>query len=242
LLELDELFHNLLQYLGGRGYLDNTVVVLVGDHGELLGEHHMLDHQFAVYDQLLRVPLVVHYPPRFAAGREQRPVMNFDLFPTLLELAGVKPPVESKAVSLLRPLDRRVRMGEYPAPLRQVLNRLGSARADFDPKPWARSLRAYYDEPHKLIAGSDGRHELYKLDDDPAELHNLIEQQPELAQRLVRDLQTYVDSLLKVTKQGTTEEPPKPVDEEHLRRLEALGYAASPVQDEDEPNDSEDEP
>ena len=241
LLELDDLLHDLLHYLGSRGHLENTVVVLVGDHGELLGEHHMFDHQFAVYDQLLRVPLVIHYPPRFVPGREKRPVMNLDLFPTILALTGIDPPVKSKAVSLLDPLEHRPRMSEYPAPLRQALRRLARARPDFDPKPWARSLRAYYDEPYKFIAGSDGRHELYNLDQDPGELNDLIQRRPEVARRIAADLQAYVDSLITIEKTRATEAT-EPVDEDHLRRLEALGYATSPDDDDEEDSNDSDEP
>ncbi|MDP7571592.1 MAG: sulfatase-like hydrolase/transferase, partial [Myxococcota bacterium] len=58
--QLDDLFANLLSALEERGYLEDTVVVLTADHGELLGEHHMLDHQYALHEPLLRVPLVIH--------------------------------------------------------------------------------------------------------------------------------------------------------------------------------------
>ena len=68
LLELDELLRDLLEALRETGHLDDTVVILTSDHGEQLGEHHMLDHQYSVYQTLLRVPLIVRAPGRLAAG------------------------------------------------------------------------------------------------------------------------------------------------------------------------------
>ena len=52
----------------------------------------MLDHQYSLYAPVLRIPLIVHYPKRFPPGRDARPVMNFDLCPTLREIAGSEPP------------------------------------------------------------------------------------------------------------------------------------------------------
>ncbi|MHC4946266.1 MAG: sulfatase-like hydrolase/transferase, partial [Planctomycetota bacterium] len=90
--ELDALFESLISALAERGLLDNTIVVLTSDHGEHLGEHHMLDHMFLLHEELLDVPLVIHYPKRIEPGREKTPVVNIDLFPTLLELAGIDVP------------------------------------------------------------------------------------------------------------------------------------------------------
>jgi arylsulfatase A-like enzyme len=223
LLELDDLFRDLLESLRTKGHLENTVVVLVGDHGEHLGEHHLLEHQFSVYEPLMRVPLVVYHPKLVPPGRESHPVTNLDLFPTLLELAGIDPPVKSKARSLFNPAAVRPRVGEYPAVMTGALQRGRKLHPAFDPTPFDRTLRAYYEKPYKFIQASDGHHELYQLDRDPHELHNLIDEQPALAQRLAADLQTYLDSLMKVT----TTRPRRPSgqnDEDYRRRLEALGY------------------
>lgn len=236
LAELDDLFHKLLEALRAAGYLKDTVVVVVSDHGEHLGEHHLLDHQYSVYEALMRVPLVVHYPARFAPGRETRPVMILDLFPTLLELGGIDPPIKSKAGSLLRPLESRPRMGEYPAVMREAVERQCELDPEFDPGPWDRTLRAYYDEPYKFIEASDGRHELYDLAEDPGELRNLVDQQPRVAERLAADLHEYLLSLQKIGA-SQPQSTSGPIDEEHRRRLEALGYAGSSQDDEggDEP-------
>ncbi len=243
-LELDHLFHSLLEALHAGGYMEDTVAVLVSDHGEHLGEHHLLDHQYSVYEPLMRVPLVLYYPARVPSGCETRPVTILDLFPTLLELSDIEPPVRSRALSLLRPLEKRPRTGEYPAVMREAFARQRELYPDFDPTPWNRTLRAYYDEPYKFIEASDGHHELYNLDEDPGELRNLFVEKPHVAQRLADDLQKYLSSLVKIA--PTQPRPPAaPIDEEHQRRLESLGYVRPSQQgtgnDSNDPNRPEQE-
>lgn len=222
ILELDSLFQNLIEALGAEGHLENTIVVLLGDHGDHLGEHHMLDHQFSVYEPLMRIPLVIHYPKRFAPGRDPRPVTNLDLFPTLLELAGRQPPVPTKGISLLHAPDQRPRLGECPHPMYGPLKRILRNYPTFDPRPWRRSLKAYYDGPYKFIQGSDGRHELYNLVEDPGELRNLFQQQPELAARLNEGLRAYLSSTQPGA--GSASTPSHQLTPDEIEGLEALGY------------------
>jgi arylsulfatase A-like enzyme len=224
LLQLDTLLRDLLNDLEGRGYLDNTIVVLAADHGEHLGEHHMLDHQYALYNQLLRVPLVVHYPERFAAGRDDSPVALFDLFPTLLEVAGIAPPegLESKAVSLLSPDARRQRLAEYPAVYESGIKQVRRFHPDFDFGPWERRLRVLYQGGHKFICATDGGHEIYDDAVDPGESRNLVEAEPELAESLLDDLLGFVAGMNVRTDEGATPD----YSEEDLERLRRLGYLA----------------
>jgi arylsulfatase A-like enzyme len=82
----------LYQGLAEAGALDDTVVVLVGDHGEAFGEHQALQHDAVPYDEVVRVPMLMLGPerrigpPRRVDGLRQ----HFDLLPTLLELAGAE--------------------------------------------------------------------------------------------------------------------------------------------------------
>jgi arylsulfatase A-like enzyme len=223
LAELDDLFGELMQSLEEGGWLENTVVVLTSDHGEHLGEQHMLDHQYSVYQPLLRVPLIVHYPARFAAGRDARPVVNFDLFPTLLELSGVAPPIglRSRAVSLLDPEEVRPRFAEDPAASRAPVTTIKQNHPDWDSTPWQRRLRTLVADGHKLIWGSDGRHELFDLETDPLEMRDLTGERPELADRMRESLDAYHGSLQLCVPRGG---PPPELTPEHIERLKALGY------------------
>ena len=182
----------------------------------------MLDHQYSVYQPLLHVPLVLHYPSRVSPGRDPRPVMNIDVFPTLLELTGVAAPpdLRTRAASLLEPAASRERFAEDPAPARVAIAMVRQAHPDWDPTPWQRRLRALVDGKHKLIAGSDDRRELFDLSADPLERRDLLEQRAEVALRLERSLDAYSESL-RTCDPGA---PPPDLTPEQIERLKALGY------------------
>jgi arylsulfatase A-like enzyme len=221
LVELDELFRNLIGSLEREGYLDDTVVILTADHGEHLGEQHMLDHQYSVYQPLLRVPLVVHYPSRFAPGRELSPVMNFDIFPTLLELAGAEPPVgqQQHAVSLLAAGAERSRFAEESANSGVGIHMVREQHPDWDPSPWQRRLRSWVDGRYKYIWGSDERRELYDLSVDPLEQRDLSLEQTDRLQSMNTALEAYYASL-----NLCDPEPSPPIPPEQYERLKGLGY------------------
>ena len=87
---VDRRLGEVIDVLQERGLLDRTVVAIASDHGEMLGEHGLVDHKIGLYEPVLRIPLVLRYPPRVAAGqRIDSPVMLQDLYPTLLGLAGL---------------------------------------------------------------------------------------------------------------------------------------------------------
>jgi len=222
ILELDALLRDLIEELEDDGRLENTIVVLTSDHGEHLGEHHMMDHQYSVYQPLIDVPLVLHYPPAVPAGRDERPVMNVDLFPTLLELADLSPPRRSRAVSLLAPRDERARVSECPDAHEGPIETVRATHPDFDPTPWLRTLRALRLGADKLIWASDGRHELYDLAADPNELEDRSAVAGELAERLHERLDTELESFRAAPADAGAE--PSALGREQLERLEELGY------------------
>ncbi len=153
--------------------------------------------------------------------------MNFDLFPTLLELAGVEPPpgLRSRAVSLLRPETDRVRYAEDPVSSRAGIAQVLARHPKWDPSPHQRRLRAVIDEPNKLIWGSDGRSELYDLDADPLEERDLSGERLELALRLGTEMQRYTDGLTRCAP-VTGSDPVIPDSPKQRQMLKALGYIA----------------
>jgi arylsulfatase A-like enzyme len=228
LAELDEMFAQLLAALRTRGGLDNTIVIVTSDHGEHLGDHHMMDHQYSVYDALLRVPLIVSFPGKLQPGRETRPVMTQDIFASLVEWTGVKARVPAHSLSLARPQERRGRLSGYPeafeSALRDVANwqkRVNPGKP-FDFKPWQQPLRAWYsdDGVHKLIWR--GRHPalLFDVRNDPAESTDLAASKADVAARLDKEMREFVAGL-KVFRPSAPR-PGKSAD--HLKRLRDNGY------------------
>ncbi len=222
LRDLDDLFAALRDRLARRGALDNTIVVLTADHGELLGEHGLLDHQYSLYEPLVRVPLVVWAPGRIDAGRSDAPVMALDLHATLLELAGIE---ESDRPNLIAPRDDRVRLAEYPAIFAKPFRALPRAKREQATARFQRRLRAVTSGTHKFIEGEDGRHELYDLSRDPGEQTDLSATAPATQERLQGLLLERVRALA----------PPPPREDEargpsgrEARLLAELGYAEEP--------------
>lgn len=97
----DDNLGRLLQTLDELGLTENTVVIFTSDNGYYHGEHNLGDKR-SVYDESLRIPLLVRYPKRFAQGKVlDEMALNIDLAPTLLDLAGVAAPREMQGRSWL---------------------------------------------------------------------------------------------------------------------------------------------
>src|SRR5690606_10056998 len=84
----------LLHALRQSGALDDTMVIIAADHGEGHGDHDFFGHSFVVYQELVHVPLMIHYPERFPAGKKVATnVSTRRLFHTVLDVAGITPPL-----------------------------------------------------------------------------------------------------------------------------------------------------
>lgn len=181
----------------------------------------MLDHQYSLFEPLLRVPLVVRDGRRFAPGRETRPVMNHDLFPTLLEIAGLEVPRSTRAVSLLAPREDRVRLAEYVGAFRDAFSAIEPLHPGWDRSPWEREIRALYRGGDKLIRWSDGHRELYALREDPLEERDRIGTDPSAAETLDASLAVIVAGLRIA---GDGDDAVRPISEEQRELLRSLGY------------------
>jgi arylsulfatase A-like enzyme len=183
----------LAGFLKRQGLLDDTVLVITSDHGEAIGEHGFLDHKMSVFEELLRIPLVVRYPKAVPAGQRIRePVMLHDLYPTLLGLAGIpagggaaaeSPGPEALPLPGIKGLRRGgsragILIGEFARPI-QFLEVMKQRFPEAQIGPWDRALVAYRSGSDKLHWASDGRNRLYDLERDPLETNDLAAARPE---------------------------------------------------------------
>jgi arylsulfatase A-like enzyme len=139
----DRTTERLLRLLRGAGLLDGAFVAVTGDHGESLGEGGRIGHLLGAVAELLHVPLVVRWPGRLDGGRvEEGAVRLQDLYPTILEAAGVPVPpgCGGDARSLAeRPLVPRIQIAEY-GPLADLVEVLWG-REELAPPEAVRRLR-----------------------------------------------------------------------------------------------------
>src|SRR5713101_4553198 len=97
----DSVLAHFVAYLKKQGWYENSIVVVVGDHGEGLGEHHEDTHGIFLYDSTMHVPLIVKLPGRRDAGKMvNTQVRTTDLLPTVLCLLHVPPPTRMDGESL----------------------------------------------------------------------------------------------------------------------------------------------
>ncbi len=167
----------ILDALAAAGLADKTIVVVMADHGEAFGEHRfagerMYFHGQTLYDELLRVPLVIHVPG-LSARVVDLPAMLIDLGPTLVDLIGREPPPSMQGRSLV-PAMQGETMSERPV------------FAELLPAPsWDHKWRVAISGNYKLIEKqSEGSMELYDLAHDPTEQKNLAEQEASRAREL----------------------------------------------------------
>lgn len=226
ILYTDSLVEEIVGLLQEFDLWTNTVFVVTSDHGENIGDHGMMDHVFSLHESTTRVPLVVHDPAKFDfGGREDRPVQLLDLFPTLLERAGAKPgDYESQGQLLWRPESGRAVFCEYYYPKQAFLAMGAEESSSQQLDKYRRRIKSVRRGRYKFLWGSDGRHELYDLQEDPKEERNLIDDPEYDSQRM------QLEALLReqYERYATTElrelqaiEP----DDETRAALRAIGYS-----------------
>lgn len=212
-----------LQSLRAAPRQDNTLVAVVADHGDHLGDKDRVNHAFGVYEVLVHVPLIIRHPARrLEGGRVCRdPVSTRRIFHTLLVAAGIASPDEAALA-----LDNGDAQ-EAPAavlsegfPLEWAIGRLQGEKARYARMHGhMETVRAVRKGRHKLIASLE-RRELYDLQTDYAEEHNLQERLPERADALQQSLQEFIAWARPVAGAQTREE----VDPQVLQQLRDLGY------------------
>ena len=191
----DSRLGELLEILKERGLLENTLVIFTADHGEHLGEHELIDHKMSVYDELIRIPLILRYPKRLGRGRRVEDlVQNVDLFPSILTLAGLAEGSGRDPLGLTAPVKasskRSYAFVEFARP-GLFLNIMKEAFPGVDNSRFDRELNAVRTLRYKLISGSDGSAELYDLAQDPKESVNLARQNPDMLRRLQWVLESF---------------------------------------------------
>lgn len=159
----------LLEALAASGELDNTVIIFTSDHGEMLGRHGLFKKGAVMYEDLIRIPLIVaHGGGRYPARTEVGLASHLDLLPSLLELGGGDGSrTPCGGISLVPTLD-----GRQPLPKRKLSVEY-TCTTWGDPKT---PLHAQVEDEWKLISTPDGPIARYNLNDDPCEMHNRIEE------------------------------------------------------------------
>ncbi len=208
----DQQLGRLFDFLGSNGLLQTTIVVVVSDHGEEFLERRRWGHfESNLYDEILKVPLIIRGPGLTTGEVVARQTRTLDIMPTILDLCSCPPP-DGMEGSSLRPLWTR-RDGHYDA--KESISEMWRDH-------W--HIVAVRTEDHKYIWNSRSPEQplLFDLNADPGEHHNIAGQQPDRA----RYFQSRVDAHLRRAgrSQSTDLGAVPELDEEMVRRLRGLGY------------------
>ncbi|MHC5210745.1 MAG: sulfatase [Planctomycetota bacterium] len=229
----DDLLGGLLRVLEASGRLDETLVIVTSDHGEHLGEHGLLGHDFSLYDTVLRVPLVLRYPKALPAGLVVDTPVETRLLGALIEavrahdgeaplgadaivrlLSGPLPAMDASGAPTGAPTGPAIVSELYRPPFGSKAWSAYPRKAQFD-----RRMKSLLLDGTKYIWGSDGRDALYAPLEDPEELRDLLATLPDLAASLRAAL--LADPRLWPAERS---EPAPELGEELLEHLHQTGY------------------
>jgi choline-sulfatase len=213
---MDHAIGRLLSALERLGYAENAHIILVADHGEGLGERAgYMNHGMVLYEEATRVPLLWHTPGQKTGRHDKSLVGCVGIFPTVLDVLGIKRPAESEGISLASRLT-----GKRSSPRAGLYTETASPYVYFKWSP----LFGWQTDRYKYIAASVP--ELYDLEKDPGELRNLTAERPALAESLCAELRSYLD------RWGAEARSADDADDEGERAaLESLGYIQSTTRD-----------
>ena len=204
----DAIVGRVLDELKRLGIYDRTVILLLSDHGEGLGEHGESEHGIFLYRETLQVPMMLKLPEgRLGGSRIAQPAQIVDVFPTLLGLVGVALPKEGVPFPGGSLLDLRA---QPSAPPREIYAETFYPRLHFG---WSELTSLIRDRYHYIDAPAP---ELYDLAADPGEKTNVLTRERRAFAALRRSLQGMQREI----------QAPAAVDPETARQLAALGYAA----------------
>ncbi len=213
---VDSVLGGFFDRLRAAKLFDDTLIAVMADHGEGLGEHGELYHGLFLYDSTIRVPLLFKLPRQQSAGT----IVNaraqlVDVLPTILEIVGVAGPSSIQGRSLL-PL-----MKQTAGKASGLDDRPAYAEADYPRLAYGWSaLRALRTGKYLFVQAP--RPELYETSKDPAEQHDLAPSSPAVARTLAAQVTAFREKTR--SSDGTSSVN---LDPEQVEQVSALGYVAS---------------
>jgi arylsulfatase A-like enzyme/Flp pilus assembly protein TadD len=201
----DEIVGRFLDRLRALDLYDRATIVLLSDHGEGLGDHGEQEHGLFLYQETIRIPLIVKLPGARAGRRVATPVQQIDIAPTIADLAGTGKPAAARGRSLKPLLD-----GTGTIPDAGIYAEALYSRYHFG---WS-ELYSLTDTRYRLIRAP--RDELFDLERDPHESSSVAAERPQVRQAM----RAALEALIKDASIGA----PAAISDEDKQRLAALGY------------------
>jgi arylsulfatase len=201
---LDDQFARIVAALRDTGQLENTIVVYMSDHGELLGDHGLILKGCRFFEGLVHVPLILSWPGRFARGlRSEALVEAVDVAPTLLEAAGLPVPESMQGRSLLSILEGRADPHRHKA---QVVSEFNDSIGGPKHTDHTHGSMVFDGRWKSVVYHGHRIGELYDLHEDPGEFDNLWDV-PAARDLKAERLKAHLDAMMSTVSAG----PPRSV-------------------------------
>lgn len=162
--EIDALWGRLLALLESQGMDGDTIVIVTSDHGELLGAHGLFCKNISAFEEIYNIPFLMAGPGVPVGQSSQARVGLHDLHPTILSLAGIEPPKADLDARSFTEVFHDPQLGE---------NTFTEGYAEYHGSRFLFSQRIYWEDNWKFVFNGFDFDELYDLENDPDELHNL---------------------------------------------------------------------
>lgn len=234
----DAVVAGIVEVLKSDARWDDCMFIVTSDHGEHFGEHGLVQHRFSLYEDVVRVPLYVHFPRRYPEGARIRTAVQLtDSFPTVAKAArleGEDDSIHGEVLPWKEREDERALVLAYDFPVQAMELFTKAERQHPALAKYKRGLLAVIVGGKKLILGSDGAVELYDVEADPLERLDLASD-PVHREEVLR-LTTVLSQLgreYSAQGQPTADRPGLEPnrDRETRQALRALGYLAGSEKD-----------
>ncbi len=200
---------------------DDALIVIVGDHGEMLGEHNESSHSFFIYQSAIRVPMMFKLPQDAYSIKISEPCSIIDITPTILALAGIGIPEKMQGIDLLT-----VAQNKIGKPATGTANTIGKRAL------YSESLTPTKYNANSLLSVISGdwhyiqttKPEIYNRIKDPTETNNLIAKEAKRARVMQFQLKEILDASI-MSEVDTSLE----IDSKTMKSLESLGYIGGSI-------------
>ncbi len=229
IVDLDRYLRQVFAQLEQRDLLDDTIVVLTSDHGEHFGENGLYLHTYSVYQPLVHVPLVVHWPKGVQAQRVTHPVSTRALFSTLVHLAGMPLPDQPILADTLFESPTEPVVAELTVTSGHKQEGQVRPKMDYSVRDWSARYKAIFEGDDKFIWSTNGSHELYDLAADPRESSNQVDARANAVDGFIERLDrwTAAQPVIEISDADRAAEDAlqeENRDEDLQEQLEQLGY------------------
>ncbi len=153
-------------------YATDALIIFTSDHGDALSSHSLYAKGPSMYDEIARIPLIIYDPKSAKKGGRvcQHPASHIDLAPTIMDYAGMAPAQAVEGVSMRQMIENpNFKLHDY------IFTEFNRYEVDHDGFGGFQPMRSAFDGRYKLSIHLLSQDELYDIEEDPAEMHNLIE-------------------------------------------------------------------